>query len=152
MKTLLSIIAILTIVVGCSETTDLITDSNVTVSESDEEANLQLTQSDIHDSTRGGARLILSYNTVNENFQGTVQNTTTETLSHVRIEVHLSNGVELGPTTPIDLPAGRTATVTLNAVGQTFDKWSAHAEVGGSAGEGAHGGETAGEHGGGSHN
>lgn len=96
--------------------------------------------------------MILSYNGVNENIQGTAQKTTPETLSHVRIEAHLSNGVELGPTTPINLPACRTTTVTLNAVGRMFDKWSAHAEVGGSAGEGAQGGETANEHGGGSQN
>ncbi|MDE2904393.1 MAG: hypothetical protein OXP73_15350, partial [Chloroflexota bacterium] len=51
------------------------------------------------DSVRSGARLILNYNAAQQAFTGTVQNTTSNVLGQVRIEVHLSNGVELGPTT-----------------------------------------------------
>ncbi len=42
--------------------------------------------------------------------------------------MHLSNGNELGPTNPVDLPAGKMAEVKLSAEGQSFDWWSAHAE------------------------
>ena len=73
-------------------------------------------------------------------------------MPQVRVEVHLSNGVELGPTTPIDLAPGQQIPVELIAEGPPFDKWAAHPEVGGSGGEGGgeHGGED-GEHGGGGH-
>ena len=138
-------------VIGCSS-------DNTVQDMGDEEANLQLTPNDTHDSVRLGARLILNYDKQNEAFVGTVQNSTNSTLKHVRVEVHLSNGVELGPTTPADLQRNEIRDVRLDARGQVFDKWAAHAEVGssgegGSGGEGSEGGsEAGGEHGGGSHN
>ena len=46
---------------------------------------------------RAGARLVLRYDAATQTFVGTVENTTSVTLSQVRVEVHLSNGVELGP-------------------------------------------------------
>ena len=55
------------------------------------------------DMVRGGARLVLSYDAPGNSFRGTVENTTNNVLTRVRIEVHLSNGTELGPTPPIDL-------------------------------------------------
>ena len=45
-------------------------------------------------------RLILHYDAASNSFKGTVENTTSGVLDRVRIEVHLSNGTELGPTTP----------------------------------------------------
>ena len=51
------------------------------------------------DSVRSGARLILKYHAASNSFKGTVENTTNGVLDRVRIEVHLSNGAELGPTT-----------------------------------------------------
>ena len=49
MKILLSIIALLAIALGCSETTRYLT-------EGDEESNVQQTPSDTHNSNRNGAR------------------------------------------------------------------------------------------------
>ena len=49
------------------------------------------------DSVRSGARLILNYDAARNSFNGTVENTTEGVLYRVRIEVHLSNGEELGP-------------------------------------------------------
>ena len=49
------------------------------------------------DAVRSGARLILSYDAPSNSFKGTVENTTDGILDAVRIEVHLSNGSELGP-------------------------------------------------------
>ena len=79
---------------------------------------------------RGGARLILSYDAASNSFTGTVENTTTSVLTRVRIEVHLSNGTELGPTTPIDLTPGQMAIVNLPSTQASFTGWVAHAEVG----------------------
>ncbi len=94
------------------------------------------------DMVRGGARLILNYDAQSNGFKGTVENTSNGVLDRVRIEVHLSNGTELGPTTPIDMAPGEVVAITLPATTASFTGWIAHTEVGG--GEG--GGES-GEHG-----
>ena len=116
----------------------------------DEESTVQLALTDTYDHIRAGAHLILAYNAATNSFEGTVKNTTGAILPQVRVEVHLSNGVELGPTTPKDLAPGEQIPVTLMAEGPPFDKWTAHPEVGGDVGEGEgeHSGEGAGEGGG----
>ncbi len=95
------------------------------------------------DAVRGGARLILSYDAPSNSFKGAVENTTNNVLTQVRIEVHLSNGTELGPTTPIDMAPGEMVAISLPATQASFTGWIAHAEVG-SGGEGS---ESGGEHG-----
>lgn len=75
-------------------------------------------------------------------FKGTVENTTDETLKHVRVEVHSSNGVEFGPTTPGDLASSEQREIELVATSTDFTAWTAHPEVGGSE----HGGESNNEH------
>ena len=79
---------------------------------------------------RAGAQLVLSYDWATNAFTGTVENTTKDTLRRVRIEVHLSNGTELGPTTPVDLAPGQVVTITLPVSSQSFTLWSAYLEVG----------------------
>ena len=96
----------------------------------------------------------------NNRFIGKVVNMTKATLTRARVEIHLSNGAELGLTTPTDIPPGYQLSVILPATDQPFDSWAPHAEFGlgvaGGSGEGAGehggriGGEGAGEHGGGS--
>ena len=119
---------------------------------SDEESARQYAAGEIYDQTRLGARLILSYDSDTNTFMGTVENITSTTLSQVRVEVHLSNGIELGPTTPVNLAPGQTIPITLKASSQPFTTWSAHPEVGSGGGEGSgeHSGEGSegGEHGG----
>ena len=70
------------------------------------------------------------------------------------MEVHLSNGTELGPTTPVDLAVGQTIEVMLKAPNTAFTGWNAHPESGPGhgaggehGGEGDAGGESGGEHG-----
>ena len=103
-----------------------------------------LTKEQIYDVTRNGARLVMRYDAPNNRFVGMVVNKITATLTRVRVEIHLSNGVELGPTKATDLPPGYLLSVTIPATAQAFDTWTPHAEVG----MGEHGRETAGEHGG----
>ena len=95
------------------------------------------------DAVRGGARLILTYDAPSNSFKGSVENTTNGVLDRVRIEVHLSNGTELGPTTPTDMASGELIAITLPATPASFTGWTAHAEVG----AGGKGGESGGEHG-----
>ena len=115
-----------------------------------EEARNLLTKEQPFDQVRAGARLILRYDAAANAFVGTVENTTNATLVNVRVEVHLSNGIELGPTTPVDLAAGQMTSVTLPASAQPFDTWNPHAEVGPQGveegGEHAGEGEGSGEH------
>ncbi|MDE0644933.1 MAG: hypothetical protein OXH84_01675 [Gammaproteobacteria bacterium] len=108
--------------------------------ESGEESGTQYAKTDTYDETRNGARLVLNYNSETQTFFGTVENTTDETLTKVRVEVHLSNGTELGPTEPSDLEAGTSQSVFLSAKDEEFDTWGAHPEVGESGG-GEHGTE-----------
>ena len=76
-----------------------------------------------------------------------MENTTGNILSQVRVEVHLSNGTELGPTTPVDMAPGQVLGINLPATPESFTGWIAHAEVGGNAEGSQVGGEGAGEHG-----
>ena len=107
----------------------------------------QFARDEAYDEVRAGARLILSYDSAANAFTGTVENTTEATLSRVRVEVHLSNGTELGPTTPVDLAPGQAVDVTLEATKEPFTSWSAHPEVGGDSESGEHSGDSeSGEH------
>ncbi len=113
-----------------------------------EEGGSGLALDQTFDMVRAGARLIMSYDARSNAFFGTVVNTTGATLTRVRIEVHLSNGIELGPTTPVDLAAGAAMNVILPASAQPFDGWTPHAEVGASEGGGEGGSESGGASGG----
>ena len=110
-----------------------------------EESGNTLTLTERYDTVRKGARLVLVYDVESNAFIGTVENTTSSALQQVRGEVHLSNGVELGPTAPVDLAPGQKVEVRLPATAQTFAGWTPHAEVGpgtgGEAGEHGPGGE-----------
>lgn len=77
-----------------------------------------------------GVHLIMYYDAQNTSFIGTIENTLQETLENVRVEVHLSTGEELGPTTPIDLSPGEITDVILETTSTNFEWWSVHPEVG----------------------
>ena len=135
-----TIIAIVAIIVsGCSSGKGTIT--------ANEESGNEFTLDESYDSVRNGARLVLNYDEQSNSFKGFVENTTDSTLKQVRVEVHLSNGVELGHTTPTDLNPGESIDISLKATDKSFDGWSAHPEVGESEnGEYKQGEEDEGEH------
>ncbi len=85
-----------------------------------EESGAELGLNEIYDKVRNGARLIPAYDAQSHSFNGTVENTMDRVLQEVRVEVHLSNGKELGPTTPTDLAPGEKRDVKLNATSQDF--------------------------------
>ena len=109
-----------------------------------EESRTLLALDQTLDMVRNGGRLIMRYDADANAFVGTVQNITGGTLPRARVEVHLSNGIELGPTPPVDLAPDEMIEVTLKAPTTAFTGWTAHAESG--PGHGA-GGEGGGEHG-----
>lgn len=130
---LVFIVLAISVIIGCSRTSDL------SMNEEGEESNTQLALNETYDHVRNGARLILTYDPQSNAFKGTVENTTSETLKQVRVEVHLSNGKELGPTKPGDLAPGEKRKIQLIATSTDFDGWTAHPEVG--EGEHSSGGE-----------
>ena len=139
---LIAIVSMTTIIVGCSRTEDSILTENEGIgehgegghgaegSESGEESGARLSLTDTYDHVRGGARLILNYDAQSNTFKGTVENTTNQKLRRVRVEIHLSNGTELGPTTPVDLAPGQKIDVEMAATKAKFTGWTPHAEVG----------------------
>ena len=98
-----------------------------------------------------GARLVLEFDPATQVFVGSVTNSTARPLPQVRVEVHLDNGTELGPTRRVDVGPGETVPVELGAFGNEFSAWVSHPEAGVEEDHGAgeeEGGEGAGEHGG----
>ncbi len=95
-----------------------------------EESGKQYTKAQTYKKDRGGVHLELKYDKATEAFVGTMENVSKEIAERARVEVHLSNGVELGPTEPGNLRPGEKVEVTLSAKGQKFEKWNCHAEVG----------------------
>ena len=55
------------------------------------ESGTQYAISETATEVRAGVRLIISYNSTQQVFSGTVENTTNATVTQVRVEVHLSN-------------------------------------------------------------
>ena len=94
------------------------------------ESGTRYSSSDTARETRGGVELVVNYDSTREVFTGTVRNTTTATVTQVRVEIHLSNGVELGPTPRTNLAAGETKSIELDASGQTFTWYTVHVELG----------------------
>ena len=140
---------------GCTGVGEMREGEHGSGEDGEEESRATLTLDQTLDVVRNGARLILRYDAEANAFVGTVQNITDGTLPMVRVEVHLSNGTELGPTTPIDLAPGERTAVELQAPTAAFTGWTAHPEsgpghgAGEGGGEHGAGGEGGGEHGGG---
>lgn len=118
-----------------------------------EESGNELTLKDTCNLVRNGARLVMHYDTATNSFLGYVENATEKTLENVRVEVHLSNDLELGPTNPVALVKGERRNIQLMAPGNDFTWWTAHPEVGsgtedgpGEEGSGEHDGREGGEH------
>ena len=86
---------------------------------------------EMYDAVRLGARLILEMDAA---FVGYVKNTTTGTLQNVRVEVHLSNGIELGPVVIGDLAPEEMRDMEVMAMRDElmapFTGWTPHADVG----------------------
>lgn len=80
------------------------------------------------DGVRKGIRLTLMYDGSRKAFHGTVQNTSDSQVCAVRVEVHLKDGGELGPTDPRDLGPGESAGIELVAP-DGFEHWTAHPET-----------------------
>ncbi len=97
--------------------------------EEGEESGEYLSRAQSWDATRRGIWLRLAFDADRDAFVGTVENTTDAAACAVRVEVHLMNGPELGPTERRDLAPGESAAVELSAGGESFEEWTAHPEI-----------------------
>jgi hypothetical protein len=132
---------------GCKEKTpDTKSEQAVEAGVEGEESGLRLGTGETYNATRNGVRMVLSYDSSDGMFVGTAENVTDATISAVRVEVHLSDGTELGPTEPGDLRPGEATSVFLSAEGRSFTWWKAHAESGEGGEEHSESGEHGGEH------
>ena len=140
---------LITAIACTNETKEGTHESENAIENEGEEPGQQLTNDETFDAVRNGVRLILAYDKTSSSFIGTVENVTEESIAAVRVEVHLSNGLELGPTPRINLASGQKENVNLSAEGHSFKWWKAHAESNEGAGEhtGKHGDEHEDEHG-----
>ena len=100
--------------------------------EEGEESGIRYTLSETCEEVRKGVWLHLTFDQSSSTFIGTIKNVSNETAKRVRVEVHLSNKVELGPTKPVDLAPGIQVNIKLSAEDQSFTWWTSHAEVGSS--------------------
>ena len=98
--------------------------------EGGEEGGVRYAPTETAREVRNGVELVLAYDATRETFTGSVTNTTNAMVTQVRVEVHLSNGVELGPTPRADLEPGEQRGVELDARGQSFTWFSTHVEMG----------------------
>jgi hypothetical protein len=95
-----------------------------------EESGEKLALTDTYDQVHHGVRLVLAYHNASSSFVGMVENVTDKTIKEVRVEVHLSTGVELGPTERRDLAPGEKAGIKIEAKGHVFEWWTTHPETG----------------------
>ncbi|MCH7533629.1 MAG: hypothetical protein IIC36_13980 [Gemmatimonadetes bacterium] len=94
-----------------------------------EESGVYIGRGDAWDVTRRGARLVLAFDPASHVFIGRIENTTESMLCAVRVEVHLANGKELGPTERTNMRAGESMEIELPAGEEAFESWTAHPEV-----------------------
>lgn len=110
-------------------------------SQEGEENGSQFSKEQTLEETKYGVKLVLKYDKAKQAFVGTIENKSNEIAARARVEVHLSNGVELGPTKPQDIKPMGKIKIHLPAKDQDFKRWSGHAEVGSREHEGEGRGE-----------
>ncbi len=95
-----------------------------------EESGTRYELSETAREARSGIDLVIGYDAVTGRFRGELTNTTAASVANVRVEIHLSNGVEIGPTPRVTIEPNQKMPVELAATGQRFTTWSVHIEIG----------------------
>ena len=139
MVMLMSIILIISS--ACSDNPTCVEDTEGTGGESGESGK-SWAVTDTADEIVNGVRLILSYNSSTQSFEGTLENLNTVIAPQVRVEVHVydsaGNSKEYGPTTPEDMNPGEKRNVTLPTPGaDNIATFKMHPEVGSGEGSGS---------------
>ena len=109
-----------------------------------EEGGTEFKKTDTYNVTKKGVQLVLKYNNATNSFIGFMQNKTSKSIERARVEIHLSNGTELGPTKPMTLQPNQKQEIVIKATEKGFTTWFTHAEAG--SNEHAHTKEVGKEH------
>ncbi|WP_143592006.1 hypothetical protein [Tenacibaculum holothuriorum] len=115
-----------------------------------EEDDTLLQKNETFNQTKKGVQLVLKFDEKSNTFKGFMQNKYNKPIKRARVEIHLSNGKELGPTKPITLQPNQKHELVIKSTKKGFTTWSTHAEVGSNehSHEGnGHEGRERGEHG-----
>ncbi len=75
-----------------------------------------------------GIRLVLSYDSVQSAFVGSMENVTDRVLLNVRVEIQLSNGVVF-KNKPYNLAPSAKIGIFIDTTGQDFETWTIHAKI-----------------------
>lgn len=100
----------------------------INVEENIDELGNQLKIDNTYEQEIDGLYVIISYHAPTSSFIGIIENTTNKIISTIKIEIYLSNAVELGPTRAENLQPGETKNISLLAYNQEFKEWSAVVE------------------------
>lgn len=88
-----------------------------------------LLKTDVYDDTINGVHVIFKYMGDDDKyFFGSRMNLTDETIEGFQIGVHLSNGMDLGPTPVGDLLPGQEGSMMIDAEVAEWEKWAANVE------------------------
>ncbi len=98
-------------------------------STADVDKDSQLALHESYEQTLDGVRITLTYTGDDNTFNGLIENTTHDTPKEVRLEIYLSNDVQLGPTASVLLPPGESKGVRISAKNFSFSGWSLYPEV-----------------------
>ena len=128
----LPVVLVCVAVVGAPACSNGPCSSGITTEEG--ESGTQYALTDTATEVRNGIELTASYDGPRGLFTGTTTNTTNATVRQIRVEIHLSNGTELGPTPRVSLAPGETDSFELDAGGRSFDCWTVHVEIGSDSG------------------
>ncbi len=101
---------------------DLLIPNNL--DENVQELGDQLKVNENYEQEIDGLHVIVSYHAPTSSFIGFIENTTNKIISNIRIEIYLSNAVELGPTRPGSLQPGEMKNISLLVHNQGFSEWS----------------------------
>ena len=97
----------------------------------DNETGSVLNPNETYNMNLAGVNIYLDYDPEANLFNGYIENTTENIITRVGIRIHLSSGVELGPTPAVDLMPGERKELSLSAKNFEFESWSVYPEIGG---------------------
>ena len=100
------------------------------INSKDNETDRALNPNETYNINLAGVKIILDYDPADNSFKGYIENTTQNIINRVRVGIHLSNDVELGPTLAANLMPGERKDIRLSAKNFVFDCWIVHPKIG----------------------
>lgn len=90
----------------------------------------QLLKTDVYDDTISGVHVMVKYMLDDKYFYGSLENVGDEHVVGLKLGMHLSNGMDLGPSHGADLEPGKAGSVVIDADIKEWEKWAVYVEIG----------------------